>query len=407
MPGTKKMRSRRKLNTMVPYRPRMDTTQLATAAAALGYSAFAKRVQSLRRRSKAKKPVNPVLRTKKPRIRRRVGDEGTGGYTQWSQRYQQATFGKLTPRKIDKLSTDTVVFRHQNIGPFNDYGKRFMYNATDGSGNLYYPLVLFELNSVNNYINGTQILMNPVHQMFQFAGPSTNIGWNALLGQDNTAVNATPWQLEKSSHVSGTPSSYPMNMSIHKWSSLDLELWGQTTKPTVYTIYLCQLSEDVLPTTFYSGGVGSYQSQSDQNAVEFWQSMVKRYTYSPLAKIDDGFGNKKIKIMKQYKVNIDPTATYENDPDPHVKTMKLFYRFNRKSNFEWKFSTAAGQSIANMNDADWQPELGQNQNQVHPNARLFVMVRASNFTRSTLTDTTNAIAPSISWVMRSCHLVNP
>lgn len=363
------------------------------------YSAYDKPYGSTTSYSQSTKNAYPINKISK-------SSEGTGGYSQWSQRYATGKFGKLTTRKIDKLSNDTIIMRHQLIGPFNDYGQRFMYNATNPAGDLYYPLILFELNSTNNYINGVQNFMSPVHQMLQLNG-TTNISWEALGGQSTDGtLGVTNWLVEKSGHTQTAVASHPMEKSILKWSSLDLELWGQTQKPTMYTVYLCQLSEDVLPDTTFTTNIGKYSTITNQNACEFWQSMVKRYVYSPLAKIDDGWGRKKIRIMKQYKINIDPTANYENDPDPHVKTLKLFYRFNRKCNFEWKYSNAAGLSIANMNDADWQQEDGENSCQVHPNARLFVMVRASNFVRGSTSTPVNTTMPSISWCMRSCHLIN-
>lgn len=418
----KKVISKKRRSTKTVRRRKLQTKKndLANAAMALGAAATygaAKRYFG-NQYSVFDKPygnmTNPtqLFNRRQPRIkgpREKNQDPGTGGYSQWTQRYATGKFGKLTPKKIDKLSNDTIILRHQLIGPFNDYGQRFMYNALDATtnGNLWYPLILFELNSANNYINGTQNFINPVHQMYQPAG-TTNIAWNSLTTQSqNGAAVVQNWLFEKSGHTNTAVPSHPMEQSIHKWTSLDLELWGQTSKPTMYTIYLCQFNEDVLPGTTYTSSVGSYSTITDQNAVEFWQSMVKRYTYSPLLKIDDGYSNKKIKILKQYKVNIDPTATYENDPDPHVKTLKLFYRFNRRCNFQWKYSNAAGQTIADMDDKDWQQEDGENQCQVHPNARLFVMIRASNFQRQTLlSSATNANTPSISWVMRSCHLIN-
>lgn len=328
--------------------------------------------------------------------RRKPGDEGTGSYAQWTQMYKQGRFGKLTGKKIDSMSLERLVFTHRRIGPFNDYGQVFLTNYVGASGRLDFPLLLFELNSCNNYINGSLVNHSPVRRMYQ---ETTNeIGWFAENGQgaDGTAVDAS-WKLENNPHISTVASAYPGEQAIHKWSSLDLELWGCRNKPTKYMVQLVQFSEDVLP---------DWNNRTGQSA-EFWQSLVKHYTYSPLAKMDDGYSKKKMKILKQYKVNLDPTANYENDPDPHVKTLKLYYKFNRKSNFQWQFANPDVQSIANMNDADWRVEGGQNQTQVHPNARIYVMVRASNFTRITspavVDNTTN---PSLSWRLRTCWLTN-
>lgn len=333
------------------------------AAAGTGYNAIRDIAETVSSAAGPRKRARTRTRT-----RRGPGEEGTGGYAQWTQRYAQARFGRLTPKKIDSLSLDRVVFTHRRIGPFNDYGQVFFGNYITATGAWETPLYLFELNSCNNYINGNKTSFNPVKRLTQVG---TAMRWVDVAGHqaDGTTFDAA-WQAENSSHLDSSSLTFPGDTAIHKWSSLDLELWGCKNKPTKFHVMLCQLSEDVLP---------DYADRSGQSA-EFWQAMIKHYTYSPLAKIDDGFSKKKLKILKQYKVNLDPTASYENDPDPHVKTLKLFYRFNRKSNFKWMFSTPNVMSITDMNQPDWRNELGQNSNQVHPNARLYVMIRASNFT---------------------------
>lgn len=337
-----------------------------------------------------------------PGQRRRNEGDGTGSYSQWTQAYRSARFGKLTPRKIDSLSLNRVVFTHRMLGPFNDYGQVYLKNYIRSDGTQEFPLMLMELNSCNNLVLGSVVNHAPVRTLYQYPDASTSAkkmlwGVQPSLLANGTSDSTGVWQLETSGGVSNAAHTYPHESAIHKWSSIDLELWGCKNKPTKYHIALCQFSEDVLP---------DWGDRADQSA-EFWQSLIKHYTYSPMAKIDDGFNRKKIKILKQYTYNIDPTASYENDPDPHVKTVKLFYKFNRKCNFSWMFAGPEVQTIADMNDEDWRREHGQNQNQVHPNARLYLMIRASNFTQVThpavVDNTTN---PSISWRLRSCFLVN-
>lgn len=285
---------------------------------------------------------------------------------------------------------------HRYLGPFDNNGMQYMSNYQAANGLQYYPLVLFELNSCNNIANGAIVTHAPVRQMYQNV---STIQWQPLNGHetDGTTLSSV-WQTETSSHASSTVGAVPLDQAIHKWSSLDLELWGTKNKPTKYHIALVQFSEDVLP---------DWGNRTDQSA-EFWQSMVKHYVYNPLAKIDDGYNRRKMKILQQYTYNIDPTASYENDTDPHVKTVKLFYKFNRQSNFSWMYNTPAVQTIPDMNQADWRAERQQNQPQVHPNARIYVMVRASNFTKVTegVGTIDNTTTPSISWRMKTCYMIN-
>lgn len=326
---------------------------------------------------------------------RRRNKEGTGSYSQWTQDYKAGRFGRLTGKKIDSLSYDRVIYCHRRIGPFNDYGQVWLSNYFSPNSTQFYPLFLFELNSCNNMINGVYTGAAPVVQLTQ---NGTNMNWEQFYAQNpNGTLGSAYWQQEMTGHTAGSAGSVPLMNAIHKWSSLDLELWGCRNKPTKYHICLCQFSEDVLP------DFGTAVNQ----AAEFWQAMVKHYTYSPLAKMDDGFNRKKMKILKQYTYNIDPTANFENDPDPHVKTVKLFYKFNRKTNFAWKFSDPQVQGVVDMNDPDWRQEVNSVQTNAHPNARIYVMVRASNFTKITSPNPiTNDTTPSFSWRMRTCWMVN-
>lgn len=388
---TRKTNGRRKLQNI-------KSNDIANAAMALGAIATGKVAKSYfgTQYSAYDKPYgNKTATNSMTLVTNDKSSERTGGYAQWTQRYQKGTFGKLTPRKIDKLSIDKIIFTHQRLGAFNDYGQLFLGNEVEANGVLRLPLVLMELNSCNNNINGTISTTNPVYQLSQ---NGTTTQWLSQSGQlPDGSFGSFQWQLERAPHTATQTNAYPGEAAIHLWSSVDLECWGTRNKPTKYDIMLCQFSEDVLPN----------YGTSDANATEFWQSMIKHYTYSPLAKMSNGFNAKKMKIMKHYTFNLDPTASYENDPDPHVKTMKLFYRFNRKCNFQWKYSNAAGQTISNLNDGDWQQEDAENQTQVHPNARIYVMIRASNFTRIAFPTTSdNSTCPSISWRIRSAFMVN-
>lgn len=387
--------ARRKLTGTSSQRSSGSVVPYGQLARAMGYAGVYQGVKRLARR------ITPIQVGSKRRrgasgaAVRMPEDEGTGSYSQWTQDYKSARFGTLTSRKIDKMSTDRLIFTHRNIKAFDDNGSVFLQNYINAGGVQTFPLMLFELNSANNIINNVHTLHSPVRYMYQ---TGTQIGFNALNGQasDGTTL-ATNWQVEQSSHLPGSVGAVPLENAIHKWSSLDLELWGCKNKPTKFHIALVQFNEDVLP---------DWNLKSNQEA-EFWQSMVKHYTYNPLAKMDDGFNRNKMKILRQYTYNIDPTASFENDADPHVKTVKLYYKFNRMCNFSWQFSTPTVQTVADMNQADYRTETQQPQTQVHPNARIYVMVRASNFTQLTspapVDNTTN---PSISWRMRTCYMVN-
>lgn len=344
------------------------------------------------------------------RMRRSTGlggndpDMGTGAYNQWSQRYAQAKFGKLTLKKLLRNMTDLTTFTFQKYSRFGDNGQIYMSNHEDTvNGNWSLPCNVFDLTSVANWTNGAVNSYAPLWALRKKTITSATVTngqyeWYALQGQQPTGTNSTVWQVEKSSHRTNTQMAYPNEQSVLKWASIELELWGMKNHPTKWTVEVCQFSEDVCPVQAVN---------ADGNYNEFWDSMLKQYQYNPLANNSNGFGKKVFKVLRRYNVDIDPTASFENDADPHVKTMKIFLRFNRRCNFEWKYSNAAGQTAADFGSVNWQQEDNENQATVHPNARVFLMLRASNY--NYLTDNTqisSANTPSYSIKVKTQHILS-
>lgn len=332
--------------------------------------------------------------------------EGTGPYEQWSNRYDQATFGKLTNNKLLRRNIEKVIFQFNNIGRFGGSGRQWLGNYISANAipevnaNVL-PCVVFDLTSVTNTINGSIVSYPPCHQLYK-RPVSGDIKWLALPGIDSTGATNGNWTVEYSPNVRTVGSSYPGDQSILKWASAEFELWGCQQKSTKYTVELCQFHEDVVPDLINASGTGSYE--------EFWDSMIKPYAFSPLAHTKSGFNAKKYKVWKRYNIMIDPTSTTESDPSPHCKVLKLFYRLNRYCKYDWEFANANGVTIGELQTNNHQLEDAENKNTVHPNARLFLMIRATNFVyKSTAIEPTTltvADTPSISWKIRTCHIIN-
>lgn len=329
--------------------------------------------------------------------------ESTGAYNQWSQRYAQARLGKLTLRKIIKNTTDELRLVWQKIDRFGNDGTIKMTHtnttlATPTTMDL--PLVCVELNSSPNVIAGTVTNHAPVCFLRKTIA-NGSYTWVNIQGQTTTGVPNINWQIERSPGLTSAVTSYPNDCSILKWVQAELELHGMRNYPTKWTIELCKFSEYVTPNQTPGTAI------TDGNYCEFWDNMLKPYTYSPLSQLVPGFKKKQMTILKRYNVDIDPTASFENDANPHIKTFRMFFRMNRKCSYDWAFTNAAAQPQADFEDVDYKQEDGDNNTQVDPKARIFLLMRATNFQAQTdPAAATDVNTPMMNMRIRASHLIN-
>ena len=333
-------------------------------------------------------------------------NDGTGPYQQWSQRYAQATFGKMTLSKL--LSKEQLTLYHQRFTRFNQgKGAEWLSQTTDATNLVRtLPLVYWDLTSCVNHVSGS--ISNPggAYQLAKSTNSSTNgnIVWRPVTGLliDGSA-STDKWQVEKSEHGVSNANSYPGASSVLEWAAIELELWGQQQYHTKWTLELCQFNEDVAPDPQLPAANtgGPYEM--------FWDSMIKGYAYSPLYSGSiNGWKGKKRTVLRRYNVDLDPTSTTETNADPHCKTFKLFFRFNRRCNYDWSKSGGNGQTIEEFNDIDGPTEVGTHQVTVHPNARIYFVMRATDFNpKDGFVNQSVANTPSYSWKIRTRHqLVN-
>lgn len=363
-------------------------------------------------------PTNTTAGTRKrkghrptrTRVTRRKDNDGTGPYQQWSQRYAQATFGRMTLNKL--INRETLIMYNQRFTRFNQgRGAEWLAQTTDTTNAVRtLPLVMWDLTGTVNHVDGSILKAPAAFQLAKSTVASTdgNIVWRPVSGLTMDGANSiTTWDVEKVEHGVNAPASYPGASSVLEWASIELELWGQQQHHTKWTIEVCQFNEDVtpdinLPATSTGGPYEMY-----------WDSMIKSYAYSPLYSGSiNGFNSPKRKVLRRYNVDIDPTSTTESNADPHVKTFKMYFKFNRRCNYDWSKSGGNGQTIGQagnqFDDIDAPTEIQANQLTVHPNARIYLMLRATDFNpKASFAAQTVANTPSYSWKIRTKHqLVN-
>lgn len=356
-------------------------------------------------------PTGVAKRTKKGGSRTRTvtrkrDNDGTGPYQQWSQRYAQASFGRMSLAKL--INKEALTMYHQKFTRFNQgRGAEWLSQTTDATNNQRtLPLVWWDLTASVNHQAGNIVKPGAMYQLAKSTAVGTdgNIVWRPVSGlfADGSATT-TSWEVEKTEHGITNASSYPGASSVLQWASIELELWGQQQYHTKWTVELCQFNEDVHPDI--NVGVANTGGPYEM----YWDSLIKGYAYSPLYSGSiHGFKGKKRKVLRRYNVDIDPTSTTETNADPHCKTFRLFFKFNRRCNYDWVKAGGNGQTIAEFDDIDGPTDIQANQLTVHPNARIYLMLRATDYNpKAGFANQSVANTPSYSWKIRTRHqLVN-
>ena len=335
-----------------------------------------------------------------PAVKKVTEDASSSGYTQWSSRQYTKSFGRFTQAKLNKLQMDRTIFVWRRLRNLDDgLGTLWMNNYWTAGSAAGVPLYIVELDSCINEQGGNIISASPVWTMTR--SDAGVYSWINVLGNSVTdpAQQTSNWTLERGDSLQTSFANYPKANSILRWSDIRADLWGMKNHPCKYVVELCQLREEVVP-----GG-----ANIDDSAGRFWDAQLRSFVSNPNF-AQPGYGESQYKkILDRKEFHINPTSTTESDPDPHCRTMKLFYRFNRYCNYAWRDQAVVGERVSNANFGApiVQPRaISDNQLQTHPNARLFLMIRATKFVRSaTEAGQTNADTPSISLQVRSCHAV--
>lgn len=363
-------------------------------AGAYGATAIAGYVGS--RRGSASAPVSRSKVIKDP-----------NSYFQWEQFRFKRRLGKLTQRKLNYLSMDTFTMFWRALDNLDvGQGKLWMYNAYNGTPNQHFlPLYLIDLTSSNNVSSGAPTNISPVLRMTR-SGTSNSYTWVPVSGVRGDGTTAdTVWQFERTSPT-GTVGIYPNENSILKWADVRMDLFGCKSQPTKFVVELCQLDEDVCPESHLQ----TPGTMTDLNAVRFWDQQIRSFIYNPnFSQPQFGGDVRKKKVIDSRVIEISPTSTTESDQDPHIKTLQLFYRLNRRCKYNWKDSLLGNEVVANslMNTSAMFGLNGDNQLSVHPRARLFIMIRAVKFVKNALISESSTVdTPSFNLQLRTKHIIS-
>lgn len=326
---------------------------------------------------------------------------GTGDY---NQMMINKIVGGYKPRttlmrlaKEVRQRSETVVYRFQGLKSFDDNGYYFAnvgLNAGITATDL--PMYIYDLTSITNVGTGGALVEAQPLRRASWNISTSNIDWTAMSGvmADGTTTS-TRMQVEKRPWNSTL--SYPHEKSRLLWSDVKLNLWGTQSKPTEWTIQIVKLYDENLDPW-----------NTPTNTVEhstFWQSQIKNYVYNPIATTSQSIVRRGMKVLKTYTKVIQPTANYENDPDPHVVTLKMFNKWYRDISYKNAGQLLSGDIANTILAPDYVSATtsAQCKEYTDTGSKIFILLRAKVFSRQDSPTINNITSPSFDIVARTCH----
>lgn len=321
-------------------------------------------------------------------------DLGTGGELTKSH----VTFGgrprPVSIAKLVKSSRQTQILRYSAISPFMNTGTAPLntcavgtvlgagaswlsnwYNTTPGIVSL--PLHVYDLTCMNNVVNGSVLSASP--GVFALQTTLTgSVSWLPLVGNQPSSGTSANWQYEDTATLGTNAGSQPLRETLMDWVQARMMCYGSAKMATEYTIEVIQLREDYLCPDIMSGTLPSTAGIDYKNAAnQFWNSYVKSYCAHPVATTVPT-NRKHYRVIKTIRFTLQPRLSNETDANVgHCKQLNIFFRTNRTCKYDWAEDTIDPNVESG---ATFPTQQGQLQLTVHPKARMYMTIRATNVT---------------------------
>lgn len=362
----------------------------------------------------------PGPRTK---LARKTLAQGSKPKTQGSQLgYKSSTmtlakpmsYGAMT-RSLTKSMLETVMLRWNGVKSFDTRGNFWMENI-NVTGTRRLPFYMFDLTAVNNMTGTPPTIVRgwPFTQLLQevatgkmYFEPILGIGPDGVTANGNFVPERAPTRASTTSPGGLTDVTIaPFGKSMIHWASIKANLWGCKSKATKY---LCQivriLDDDLVPdqTDFNNTGISDLTVATPKRN-DFYQNLIKTYTFNPIA-TTGGIQSKKYKVLKSQTITIEPNPTTDGDADPQCVVYQTTLKMNKA--FKYEETAAFLPTAADTNDqADYALNTGsQITCRTNPKARIFFVLRATNYGNDDATGSVNTVTPSFDLSVRVKHTI--
>lgn len=285
----------------------------------------------------------PPTRSTKPR----VINDGAGSAQFKSYKFKS---GKRKPKRTQQsqlISAITVRnrLRFSGINELSQGQGYFPLSHQFIDANIdHLPVFVMNLSSVRQASNVAQPLWRLWHNK-----TTSNMGWTVWNGLERSGGLTPDWQIEDNA---STQTTAPGRKALLDWVRIRLNVWGKKTAPSRISIQLVKFSDEELcpetMTVLRESGSTTTADVVDPEANQFWSSIVKPLINNPCSSIIRT-SRMKMRVIKDFKINIDPTLSNDNDPDPSCKFLDIFHRVGRL--IDYSSAPSVVQSAANLNAA--------------------------------------------------------
>jgi len=329
------------------------------------------------------KPKTSRSRTVTKTVRRK-GKETMGSLSEYTR--NSVSLGRVPKHNLSgawKLLSQNLcsnIYAYRNYSTFGGAsGSLFLENTstTATTGTLKPPVFLYEMTSAPNVVNGSVQL--PLIQ------------WIPLFS-DPTATSVLSWSntqnftVENSDSAASIVNTYPLGNDTLRWIQAKLLFYAPSTITSRIQIDVIQFKDTrLVPDT---ANVSTF-------ACAFWQSALKRFTKNPLEPGDSKY-QKYFKTLYSDEFIIDPKETTEA-VSTRMREKNIFMRLNRRCTYDWQDSDRMGMLTNSEGPVNTDGSIST---QVHPRARIFLMIRAQANNAAAASAT---IHPSFDIVLRTKH----
>jgi len=210
------------------------------------------------------------------------------------------------------------------------------------------------------------------------------------------SLTTNQWSEEMRPGTFSSTSSYDI---FHNWSQIKLNLYGTRSIPITYNVWLCQMDEQVDPTSFLPNATINLGSECNN----MLRDMARPLLHNTVAENPNVTFRKNMKVLKRTRVTIEPLSYSDQaaqitlpssgvqSTSPHIHEIRWFVRHNRFRNYYWSKDTDQVIEDINYDNGGWDRYLQYSPNcDVEWGKKVFLFVTATSATPVNIANWPNA-----------------